>query len=765
MIRNTHISKTIAAACCFVSVAGAAFAAAPDASATSDSTTNGPAAGGDTGSATSEPIRLEEVVVTAEKRSERAIDVPLSVTALDAADLATNGYDQLKDYFDEVPGLSVSARGSGRMTLVLRGITTSNVGNPTVGVTIDNAPFGEASSSAQMVPDIDPFDLDHIEVLRGPQGTLYGASSIGGLLKYVMAKPDTSGFSARTEVDGSSTQHGGEGYGVRGEVNIPVSDDFAVRLSGFKRQDAGYIRDPLQDRKNVNEGQEDGGRVALLWKVNDAVTVQSSALIQDSEAGATSDVDVNFNYQPLYGPYEHERLPGTDGFHGSIHFYDTTIKVNLGWANLESTSAYEQLRHIGPQDVTGTFGGLAQEIFGLPSEPGEGIVNNTRFDQFSQELRLSSPDDGRAFQWLYGLFYVTNDSDIYQEIYEANLNTGATIGLPPLFYGSTPSIYREYATFANFDYQFTSRFDVQIGGRYSKNIQDYTSTSNGPLAGGVSSVQYGNSAEGSFTYQVSPRYKITDDLMAYARVASGYRPGGPNGIIPGIVIPLSYKADTTVNYELGIKGDFLNHRLTLETALFYIDWRNIQVDLTDQENGSSYTTNAGTAKSEGVEASLEWNPLKGLSVIGSFAYTDAKLTQNLQSGTDVNGNPVYTGFSGDPLPYSSKESGSVTVKQTFPIANQLNGFVGGVASYIGNRLGDFANTPETPRFELPGYLTADLRTGIEDRDWTVTLYVKNVGDKMGYVNAQARDATTGISAYGVSLIQPRTVGLSINKNW
>lgn len=167
-------------------------------------------------------------------------------------------------------------------------------------------------------------------------------------------------------------------------------------------------------------------------------------------------------------------------------------------------------------------------------------------------MRLSSPDDGRAFQWLYGLFYVTNDSDIYQEIYEANLNTGATIGLPPLFYGSTPSIYREYATFVNFDYQFTSRFDVQVGG---------------------------------------------------------------------------------------------------------------------------------------------------------------------------------------------------------------------VASYIGNRLGDFANTPETPRSELLGYLTADLRTGIEDREWTVTLYVKNVGDKMGYVNAHARDATTGISAYGVSLIQPRTVGLSINKNW
>jgi outer membrane receptor protein involved in Fe transport len=757
MTTLTRVSTSLATACCLVSVAGGALAAdsgaAADATATAAAGTN-PA-----------PTRLEEVVVTAEKRSERAIDVPMSVTAIDAAALTTNGYDQLKDYFDEVPGLSVSARGSGRTTLVLRGITTSNTGNPTVGVTIDNAPFGEAASDAQMIPDIDPFDLDHVEVLRGPQGTLYGASSIGGLVKYVMAKPDTAGFTARTEVDGSSTQHGGNGYGVRGMVNIPVNDAFAVRLSAFKRQDAGYIFDPLQNRKNVNESQVDGGRLVALWRINDAVSIQSSALIQDSESGATSDVDVDFKYQPLYGVYQHQRMPGTDGFRGWIHFYDTTIKANLGWGNLEATSAYEQLRHVGPQDVTGTFGGLAAMIFQLPQPPGAGIINNTRFNQFSQELRLSSPDDGRAFQWLYGLFYVTNDSEIYQEIYEADPNTGARIGLPSLFAGPTPSTYREYAGFVNFDYQLTSRFDVQVGGRYSKNIQDFIATASGPLNGGVTTVQTGNSSGNSVTYQVSPRYKITDNVQVYARVASGYRPGGANGIIPGIVIPLSYKADTTVNYELGLKGEFLDHTLTLETAVYYIDWHDIQVQLTDQQNGASYTTNAGTAKSQGAEASINWTPLRGLNIVGSLSYTDAKLTQNLQSGIDVNGNPTYTGFSGDPLPYSSKESGSVSIQQTFSLTSDLSGFVGGTASYVGQRLGDFGNTPATPRFRLPGYLTADFRTGLEDKDWAFTLYVKNVGDKMGYVNAQARNATTGISAYGVSLIQPRTVGLTLTKNW
>jgi iron complex outermembrane recepter protein len=764
MIKNTRVSRSIAAACCFVSVGGTAFASGSDASAAADSTSDESAAGANAGPAQFAPLRLEEVVVTAQKRSERAIDVPLSLSAINATDLAGNGYDQLKDYFAEVPGLSISARGSGRMTLVLRGITTSNVGNPTVGVTIDNAPFGESASSAQMVPDIDPFDLDHIEVLRGPQGTLYGASSIGGLVKYVMAKPDTQSFSARTEVDTSSTQHGGVGYGVRGEANLPVTDDFAVRLSAFKREDAGYIRDVGQGKNNVNEGQVDGGRLAALWRVNDAVTIQSSALLQDSEAGATSDVDVNFNYQPLYGPYEHQRLPGTDGFKGSIHFYDTAIKADLGWANLESTSAYEQLRHIGPQDVTGTFGSLAQRIYGLPAEPGVMIVNNTRFNQFSQELRLSSPEDGRSLQWLYGLFYVHNASQIFQAIEAANMTTGAPLGLPALFSGPTPTTYREYAGFANVDYRFTPRFDVQVGGRYSKNIQDYTSTATGPLAGGTL-VQTGNSSGNSLTYQVSPRFKISDDVLAYARVASGYRPGGPNGQIPGVVIPLSYKADTTVNYELGLKGEFLDRTLTVETAVFYIDWHDIQVLLTDQTTGSSYTTNGGTAKSQGAEASLQWNPLKGLTVTGSLAYTDAKLTQNLQTGIAVNGNPLYTGFRGDALPYSSKESGSLSVKQTVLLTGELSAFVGGAASYVGERFGNFGNTPTTPRFRLPGYMTADLRTGIEDRDWTVTLYVKNIGDKMGYVNAQARNATTGISAYGVSLIQPRTVGLSINKNW
>jgi iron complex outermembrane receptor protein len=748
MTKRMSVSDFVATACLAVSVAGVAYAEGAD-----DSDAAAHAIGANANDVQSR-IVLDEVVVTAQKRSERIMDVPLSVTAINAADLANNGDVQLKDYFDQVPGLSISARGSGRTSLILRGIATSNVGNPTVGVTIDNAPFGVSASSAQMVPDIDPFDVDHVEVLRGPQGTLYGASSIGGLVKYVMAKPDTQNFTGRAEADTSSTQHGGDGYGVRGSVNLPVTDSFAFRLSAFQRQDAGYIKDVGQDRANVNEDRVQGGRVAALWKINDALTVESSALFQDSTAEATSDVDVNFAYQPLYGPFEHQRLPGTDGFKGTIRFYDTVVTADLGWAKLESTSAYEQLRHIGPQDVTGTFGGLAELILGVQNA-GVAIDNNTRFNQFSQEFRLSSPQDGRAFQWLYGLFYVNNGSETFQQIRVVDINTGIDAGLSPLYSSTSPTRYREYAGFANFDYQFTKRFDVQMGGRYGHNTQDSSSPTEGPLNGGFTNF-IGHSGEGSFTFQVSPRFRLSDDLLAYVRVASGYRPGGPNGLIPGVVIPLTYGADKTVNYELGLKGEFLDRTLTVESALFYIDWTNIQILFTDQSTGYSYFTNGGTAKSQGVEGSAQWHPIKGLTVSGSLAYTDAKLTENLLSGN---------GFSGDQLPYSSKESGSLNVQQTYPVAGHLSGFVGGGVSYVGERLGDFGNTAQTPRFRLPGYAIGDLRTGLEGRDWVATVYLKNVGDRMGYVNAQSRNATSGISAYGVSLIQPRTVGLSVSKNW
>jgi outer membrane receptor protein involved in Fe transport len=746
------LSTQLATACFAVTSAAAALAAeAPAANLVAQASAAGASP---TRFVSSEAV--EEIVVTAQKRSERMLEVPLSVSVLDTNELASTGNVQLKDYFSQVPGFSIAARGSGRMALILRGIATESAGNPTVGVTIDNAPFGSSVSTAPTVPDIDPFDLDHIEVLRGPQGTLYGASSIGGLVKFVTVRPDTQQFSSRAELTSSSLSHGGVGYGARAAANMPVSDDFALRISGFHRYDAGYIVNVVgqTSEEESNDLKVSGGRIGALWSISDAVTLQTSAFLQDSAGGSTSDVDVDFNYVPVYGDYRHQRAPGSDGHDGSLRFYDATLKADLGWGNFESTSAFGQYRLRGPQDATGTFSGLINAIFGIPGA-GAAVDNKSDFDQFSQEFRLLSPDDGRAFQWLYGLFYQDSDQELFQRIRVIDPNTGAALGAPALFTGNTPSTYKEYAGFANIDYYFTPRFDVQVGGRVFKNEQDFQSVRSGPLAG-ATTFAAGDSSETSFTYQVTPRFKISNTMNVYARVASGYRPGGANATLGGAVIPSKYDSDTTVNYELGLKGEFFDQSLTLESALYYIDWKDIQILKIDQSTGSSYFDNGGTARSQGAEVSARWTSAAGLLVRGSLSYNDAELTEDLDSGT---------GFKGDRLPFSSEKSGSVTVQQSFPVFGQVSGFVGATGTYVGERQAAFGRTPTTPRFVLPGYGTVDLSTGLRGEDWGVTLYARNVADKMGFVNAQARNATTGISAYGVSLIQPRTIGLSLDKSW
>lgn len=709
----------------------------------------------------SEVKQLEKVVVTAQKRSEPLHEVPLSITVIDASKMADQGQVQLADYFAKVPGLTLNARGAGRTQLILRGISTATGGNPTVGVTIDDTPFGASSSRGGgdfMVPDLDPADLQQIEVLRGPQGTLYGASSMGGLIKYVTMAPDTDSFSGHAQTDVSNTEHGGTGYGMRFSLNLPViADKFALRVSAFKRQDAGYIDDPLQGKEDVNDGEAKGGRIAGLWNISDKVTMRFSALSQDSSAGATPNEDVTFDYTTLDGDYTHQRLPGTDGYNRQIRFYDATVSADLGWAKFDSITAYNESRHDGPQDVTGTYGSLTEIYYGV-ADQGVVIDNKLKTDKFSQEFRLASPDDDRSLQWLFGAFYTREKSRGFQRLRVVDPVTGVDSGFDALYVATSPSEFKEKALFANFTYKFNDRFDVQLGGRYSENEESYASYADGPYNGGPSTVS-GNSGEDVFTYSFSPRFKLSENLMTYARIASGYRAGGQNLGLPSTStsIPDSYGSDSLVSYEIGVKGQFFDNRLTADASLFYIDWTDIQLRQVDQSTGSSYYANGGNAKSQGFEASIAWMPLDLLTITGNLAYTDAVLTEDAPEGT--------YGLRGDRLPFSAKKTASLSVVKDFPINGTLDGFVGGGVAYVGDRLAAFNSSATTPRFVMPSYTAFDVRAGIHATNWTLTLYVKNASDEKAYLSATARNSTTGLSAYGVGLMQPRTTGLSLSMDF
>ncbi|MBV8156974.1 MAG: TonB-dependent receptor plug domain-containing protein, partial [Dyella sp.] len=387
---------------------------------------------------------LQGVTVTAEKKSESELNVPISMTVVEAATMLNTGMSQLDDYYAKVPGLCVNDRGSGRSTLVLRGISAGSEDNPTVGIAIDDAPFG-SSTTDYSISDIDPFDIDHIEVLRGPQGTLYGASSMGGLIKFVMAEPDTDSVHGHVQSDVSSTEHGDMGYAVRGSLNIPLRADMAVRVSAFNRQDAGYVDDPLQQKHNVNSGDGKGGRLSYLWSVSEAFTIHTSAMAQNTHTDSSARVDMEQNsYTPVFGPYEHARLPGTDMSDTKIRMYTVQMDGKLGWADLTSVSSYNQYSLVGPQDVSGTFGGIANMIYGIPGL-GVKIVNNNDTGKFSQELRLSSPDDGRQFSWLAGGFFTREHTTGFQQVLAVNGTTGGDEGLGSMYDGTSPSTFKELA--------------------------------------------------------------------------------------------------------------------------------------------------------------------------------------------------------------------------------------------------------------------------------------------------------------------------------
>lgn len=698
--------------------------------------------------------KLETVTVTASKRVERLKDVAGSVSALSADDLKSTGQVRLQDYAYQVPGLVVddTAGGGGFSQVYIRGVTTGSGGNPTVGFYIDDTPFGSSTSLGLgecFPPDLDPSDLSQIEVLRGPQGTLYGAGSIGGLIKYVTARPDYDHYSGHLEVDGSAVEGGGTGYGVRGSINVPLSDQVAIRASGFDRQDPGYIDNTLTGRTNVNSGQSYGGRFSLAAKLSQDWTIQASALVQNSSIDGTSVIDVDsVTYQPVYGALKQAHAFGSGNIAGSYGLYDLRVEGNLGWASFLSVSSYGRFTANGVTDLTSQYGPTIGGMTGL-SDVGLVIHDTLALNKVTQEFRLSSPSDQRL-SWQVGAFY-TNESNKVGETmptYDAITGHPLPAAVPLLEDWHDPNRYEEVAIYGDVTYKFTERFDVTGGLRYGYNSQRAVQTYDGLFVGGPGGATL-RSHDNAITYLFTPRYRIDDHTLAYIRIASGYRPGGPNIVVSGV--SPGYDPDTVVNYEGGVKGDLFDGRVSYDIAGFYIDWSHIQLRQVSSY-GTQYFGNAGAASSAGFEGSLVWSPIEGLDLSGNVSYTDASL------GKDVP--PPLVGVTGDRLPYTPRWSGQFSADYRFPLWNGWKGQTGLAYRYVGSRFADFPSDPTYPRYPLPSYDQVDFHAGIEADAWQATFYVKNVGDSRGQTAAYAF-----ANLQQVTIAQPRTYGITISRQF
>jgi iron complex outermembrane receptor protein len=701
---------------------------------------------------------LQTIVVTAEKREEPLKNVPMSITALGGGSLDKLQDRSFADYAAMVPGLSLVSGDSGLTRLTLRGQNAGGDGS-TVAVYLDESPFGSSNAllnGSIISGDFDTWDLQRVEVLRGPQGTLYGANSEGGLLKFVTTAPVLGSFSGAVETTGETVDHGGQGGDVRAVLNLPLGDKVAVRISGFDQDVPGYIDAPLSGRSDVNDGHKYGGRASILAAPTDDLTIRLTASSQQSRYNASNSVDINpLTLQPAHGDLTQERfIPEPSSF--KYENYNATINWNAGPFSILSTTSYGILNSDTVRDATSTllappdpttYGELLSAVLGTPT--GAFIDNAANLKKFTQELRLSSAVSDRL-EWQAG-GYFTRETGLLDQHLNGFMNPGGG-SLGNLEFVTLASTYKEWAGFGNLTYHFNSQFDVQAGGRWSTNEQTGTESVSGPLAG-PTPTEFTTPSKGHIlTYSLAPRWHVDADTMVYARLATGFRPGGPNVLPAGAppTVPREYGSDKTTNVELGMRSTQLDGALSIDVAAFHINWTNIQ--LLELVDSFGVNGNGGEARSQGLEWTFGYIPVHGLTLSWVGAYTDAKLTTPA---------PAVHGDSGDHLPYAPKWSTSFDGEYDFAAFANYKGFVGGTWSYVGTRSTDFGSSQDqTSQVGLPSYNTYAVRVGLDNDHYRVTLYGKNLGDSRGITSYESSGAPGLMGEIGV--IQPRTIGVTLS---
>jgi outer membrane receptor protein involved in Fe transport len=744
-MRGTHLTALLLASVSTLAIAVPAFAEAPAADAPSANT-------------------VQEVVVTAEKRSELQRNVPMSVSALPQDKLEKLDAKTFEDYTKLVPGLSLESANPGAARLTLRGLNAGGVAS-TVATYVDESPFGSSSglvNGAVLAADFDTFDMQRLEVLRGPQGTLYGANTEGGLIKFVTNAPSTGGFAAAAQAGFRSVAHGDSGWNAEGMVNIPLGDTLALRISGYHDKIPGWVDNTLTGQKDVNGGDKTGGRASLLWKPTPDLSVRLTAFGQNMNFGGNSGVDVNENtLQPVTNLYENGTTTIGEPHHYQYRVYNGTINYDMGWASLVSSTSFGQVHTNYVQDDTradiipglpiGTYINLLlAPAFGLTPPLSARFDNKVDDDKFTQELRLTSKK-GDHFEWQVGGYFTRETGNITQSLRVAEPGVAGTpvAAVPDLEDPLLVSTYKELAVFGNGTYHFTPKWDVQFGARYSTIKQDVTETVTGLLLGGATLTFPGKSTEDVATWSLGSRYHLDDNTMLYVRAATGYRPGGPNVLPPNAPpgTPTSYKSDSNVSYEAGIKTTQLDGRLTADVSAYYIKWN--QVQLFEVVNGFGVNGNGGTAVSNGWEWQLNWVPLQGLTFAWTGAYTNAVLTSDA---------PGAGAVKGDSLPWAPKVSSALDGEYDFHVG-ETNMFVGGTLAYTGSRSVDFGAI--SPRVRMPDYDTIDMRIGADFNRYRVELYGRNLQDTRAFT-AYGGSPTLTSHVGSVGLIQPRTFGVTVS---
>jgi outer membrane receptor protein involved in Fe transport len=702
----------------------------------------------------SDEASLGEIVVTATKKAQDLQDVPLSITALTAQTLERAGVVTFEDYAAKVPNLTF-APGFGVIDgrqIAIRGIQ----GLGTTGFYIDDLP----------IPDtMDPraVDIDRIEVLRGPQGTLYGARSMGGTIKFITAAPDPTEFSAQVHGLGSKMTDGGLGDQYDGMVNLPLANGTAaLRLSGFGGTDSGFINrtfpDPFDPNglDSVKAGRNDfaGGTLSLLWKATENLTVRPTVMTQST----------NLNGWPLsdYSPGtllqgRSYNIPETA--HDKWIFGGISVKYSAPFGDFSSASSWFSREADETEDMSAQvayFYGYSVKSAIYTTKPGHTFV---------EELRFTSSFAG-PWQFTGGL-YLNRDTEDYNQYWNApglNAASGGTIGTDLVYAAPGPGSTHEEAAFGELTYQIDPRWSATLGGRESHiTVSQYfyeTGSFGGDYNGG------GQTTAQNFLPKAVLKFAPDTNTDFYALASKGFRPGdgqvapppsacGGDYASSGLTVSeLShYAADSVWNYELGTKNRLFNDRLTVDAAVFWIDWKDVQQQALF-DCGYSYTVNAGAARSRGGEIEVAALPIDGLQLNAGVGYTDAVITKSSPTLETAVGTPVQ-----QVAPWTVSLSGDYS----FPLSEAVKGFVRTDASYT-----DHSYSANNDRINLrlrSPYTLVNLHAGARMNRLDVSAFIKNISNTHANLGD---DESQGVELPGRPRYwtnPPRTVGVEATYRW
>jgi iron complex outermembrane recepter protein len=689
--------------------------------------------------------KLQEVIVTAEKRTEKLQNVAGAVSVLSAGTLAQTGVTQLSDYEKQLPGVNmIGAAGPGEGEVIMRGITSGADRSSPVGIYLDDVPL-TASSPLNTIYAFDPglVDIERIEVLEGPQSTLYGASAEGGLIRFITVQPNLDTLGGSLQLSGSQIDGGTAGYGLRASVNLPlVPDRLALLTTAYDRQDPGFVNNDATGQKNVNVDRVYGGRVSLRVKISSQLETTLLGLIQHVAQNEPDEVLLDpSTLNPSSGSLGYSTLvsqPRTAQY-GVI---GDTLKWNPTFGDFTNIVSYVSDKNSATYDFT-SYGAYV----GLPAGDFVGFNETGKLSRFTEEARIASTPG--LFEWLLGGYY-TDEQDSNPDVMRGLSLSAAELPPTSSFYNVYTadfwSTYIEKAVFADLSYHLTPKIEATIGARYSVDSYSVHWMSTGLL--GVNSVPRESTSSNRPTYLATVRYQPNSSTTFYIRAASGYRAGGTN-ILNTLEIasgaPKSFDSDSLWNYEGGVKGSLFGERVTYTLDGYYIDWKNLQ--LNEIVQGFYAIVNASSAQSRGAEFAIQAQPWRGVAVTLKEAYTDARFTADA---------PALDEKDGDSLPYAPKLMSALLVDYLLPTSAEVRPTVGLTYAYHSSQNAAASNGRI---FDMPSVETLDLRAGVIWSRYALLFTADNVTDEYGLTNV-AYSSGAGATLLG-TVIKPRTFGVSL----